>query len=317
MKKNPPVISVVVPVYGCDQVLYLLYERLKDVLGECDLSFELILVDDCGPGRAWEVITDLCTRDAHVIGIRLSRNHGQHNAITAGIDYCTGDWLVVMDCDLQDRPEEIPRFLRKALVGYDVVVGRRQERQDNWLKRIGSRVFHGFFAYLTDQPSDSAQSNFGIYSRKVVEELKRLTEYSRCFPLFVRWLGFETATIDIKHDKRAEGKSSYNLKRLVSLAVDITVSYSNKPLRIFIQTGFLMSFSAFFYGLWLISRYFVFDQIVQGWTSVMVSLYFLSGLLLLGMGTLGIYIGRIFNQVKARPLYVVDMVVRGNDSYGN
>lgn len=308
MSSSPPTISIVVPVYGCDDVLRLLHERLCVALETVVPSFELILVDDCGPGRAWQVISELCRQDPRVLGIRLSRNHGQHYAITAGVDYCRGDWLVVMDCDLQDRPEEIPRFWDKAREGYDVVVGRRMERQDSWAKRVGSRLFHRVFSYMTDQESDATQANFGIYSRKVVEQLKRLPEHSRCFPLLVRWLGFRAATIDIRHDKRAAGKTSYTLRRLLSLAVDIIVSYSNKPLKLFIQGGFFMALAAFLYGIALVLRYFMYGRAVQGWTSVMVSLYFLSGLLLLGMGTLGVYIGRIFNQVKGRPLYVVDQI---------
>lgn len=316
MNSPVPTISIVVPVYGCDETLLLLHKRLCEALAAVVPSFELILVDDCGPGKAWQVITELCRQDSRVIGIRLSRNHGQHYAITAGVDYCQGDWLVVMDCDLQDRPEEIPHFWEKAREGYDVVVGRRIERQDSWAKRMSSRLFHRVFSYMTDQQSDATQANFGIYSRKVVEQLKRLPEHSRCFPLLVRWLGFHAATIDIRHDERAEGKTSYTLGRLLTLAVDTIVSYSNKPLKLFIQTGFFMALAAFCYGIALIVRYFVYGRMVQGWTSVMVSLYFLSGLLLLGMGTLGVYIGRIFTQVKGRPLYVVDQIIRREQPTG-
>lgn len=304
-----PAISIVVPVYGCDEVLRKLHQRLCVVLEGIVSSFEIILVDDCGPGNAWQVITELCAQDSRVFGIRLSRNYGQHYAITAGVDYCRGRWLVVMDCDLQDRPEEISRFWHKAQEGYDVVVGRRLKRQDSWFKRMGSRIFHGVLSYMTDQRSDPARGNFGIYSRKVVDQVKRLSEYSRAFPLLVRWVGFNSVTVGIQHDERAEGKTTYTLRRLISLAVDIIISYSNKPLNMFVQTGFTMSFIAFCCGAVLIGRYFVYGRSIQGWTSVMVSLYFLSGVLLLGMGTLGVYIGRIFNQVKGRPLYVVDEII--------
>lgn len=309
MNNDLPTISIVVPVYGCDEVLRKLHRRLCVVLEGLAASFEIILVDDCGPGNAWQVISDLCAQDTRVFGIRLSRNYGQHYAITAGIDYCRGSWLVVMDCDLQDRPEEISLFWHKAQEGYDVVVGRRVKRQDSWLKRMGSRIFHDVLSYMTDQRSDSAQANFGIYSRKVIDQLKRLSEYSRAFPLLVKWVGFNSTTIDIQHDERAEGKTTYTLQKLISLAVDIIISYSNKPLNMFVQTGFVMSLVAFGCGAVLVGRFFVYDRAVQGWTSVMVSMYFLSGLLLLGMGVLGVYVGRIFNQVKGRPLYVVDEIV--------
>lgn len=309
-----PEISIVVPVYGCEAVLYPLHERLCNVLAELKISsFEIILIHDGASNESWQIISQLSDSDTRVVGIKLSRNYGQHYAITAGIDYCRGKWLVVMDCDLQDRPEEIANFWVKAQEGYDIVVGRRLERQDYFVKRIGSKLFHKIFGYMTDQESDATQANFGIYSRKVVDQLKSLPEHSRCFPLLIRWLGFQTATIDIEHDYRAEGKSTYTFRRLISLAVDVIVSYSNKPLKMFIKAGFIISIISTCFAIALIVRFFIYNQPVQGWTSVMVSLYFLSGLNLLGMGTLGVYIGRIFNQVKGRPLYVIDEIIRKID----
>lgn len=300
-----PDISIVVPVYGSDSTLVSLYERVAAAVAQIPASFELIFVDDCGPDRPWELINEMARRDPRVIGLKLSRNFGQHSAIMAGVDLARGNWLVIMDCDLQDRPEEIPRLWAKAREGHDVVVGRRVERQDGFFKRLFSRAFHWLFKYMTDQKSDTTQASFGIYSRNVVDVAKTLSEQPRIFPLLVRWAGFEVIPIDIEHSRRTEGKSSYTLNRKLSLAMDIIVSYSNKPLKMCVQFGFFMAFTAFCYGAWLFIRYFLFDYIPAGWTSVMVSLYFLSGVLLFGMGVLGIYIGRVFNQVKGRPLYVV------------
>jgi len=313
-----PDISIVVPVYGSDGTLVKLYERVRDAVARIPASFELIFVDDCGPGHPWELINEMAQRDPRVIGLKLSRNFGQHSAIMAGIDMARGKWLVIMDCDLQDQPEEIPRFWAKAQEGHDIVVGRRVERQDSFFKRQTSRFFWWFFVYMTDQESDATQASFGIYSRKVVEVVKKMPEQPRVFPLLVRWAGFKITPIDIEHGKRTEGKSSYNLSRKLSLAANSIVSYSNKPLKMCVQFGFFMAFTAFCFGLWLVLRYFLFDYIPTGWTSVMVSLYFLSGILLFGMGVLGVYIGRIFNQVKARPLYVVrerTPVATGDDSF--
>jgi dolichol-phosphate mannosyltransferase len=300
-----PDISIVVPVYGCDGTLFELYHRLSAALEKIPVSFELILVDDCGPGRPWELVTELAQRDARVKGLKLSKNFGQHTAIMAGIDFSQGNWVVIMDCDLQDRPEEIPRLWAKAQEGHDIVVGRRVERKDHLLKRLSSHFFHRVFDYMTDQKSDATQSSFGIYSRQVVNEVKTLQEQPRIFPLLVRWAGFKVTPIDIEHDKRMQGKSSYNLRRKLSLAANAIVSYSNKPLKMFIQFGFLMAFISLCFGAFFFIRYFFFDQMVTGWTSMMVSLYFLGGVLLFGMGVLGIYISRIFDQVKGRPLYIV------------
>jgi dolichol-phosphate mannosyltransferase len=303
---DAPDISIVVPVYGSDNTLIPLYERVAAAASQIPASFELIFVDDRGPGNPWEIISGMAKKDPRVIGLKLSRNFGQHSAIVAGVDISRGHWLVIMDCDLQDCPEEIPRLWAKAQEGFDVVFGRRVERQDHFLKRLSSRLFHFFFGYMTDQKSDAAQANFGIYSRKVVNAVKTLSEQPRVFPMLVRWAGFKTATIDIVHSKRVEGKSSYTFFRQLSFAADTIISYSNKPLKLCVYFGFFMAFAALCFGLWLFIRYFLYDYTPAGWTSVMVSLYFLSGVLLFGMGILGIYIGRVFNQVKGRPLYVVD-----------
>ena len=300
-----PDISVVVPVYGSDDTLVELYERVAVAMTRIPASFELIFVDDCGPGRPWELINEMARRDPRVIGLKLLRNFGQHSAIMAGVDIAQGKWLVLMDCDLQDRPEEIPGLWAKAQEGCDVVIGRRVERQDGLFKRLSSLAFHRLFSYMTDRNSDATQANFGIYARKVVDVVKTLSEQPRIFPLLVRWAGFEITAIDIVHGKRSEGKSSYNLSRQLSLAADAIISYSNKPLKMCVQFGFFMAFAAFCFGVWFLLRYFLFDYTIAGWTSVMVSLYFLSGILLFGMGVLGVYIGRIFNQVKERPLFVV------------
>lgn len=301
-----PDISVVVPVYGSIGTLVPLYERVSAAVSQIPASFELIFVDDCGPGNPWGIINRLAKSDQRVIGLKLSRNFGQHSAIMAGINLARGHWLVIMDCDLQDRPEEIPRLWAEAQKGHDVVVGRRVERQDGLSKRLSSRFFFWILDYMTDQKSDATQSSFGIYSSKVVSVVKKMSEQPQVFPLLVRWVGFEVKPIDIEHGKRTEGKSSYTLRRKLSLAMDTIVSYSNKPLKMCVQFGIFMAFAAFCYGAWLFIRYFLFDYTSTGWTSVMVSLFFLSGILLFGMGILGIYIGRVFNQVKGRPLYVVD-----------
>ncbi|MFW6388707.1 MAG: glycosyltransferase family 2 protein [Desulfohalobiaceae bacterium] len=306
-----PDISVVVPVYGCVECLQDLYRRVAQVMACLGLEFELLLVDDRGPGRPWEKIKDLAGRDSRVRGIRLSRNFGQHFAISAGIDFCTGKWLTVMDCDLQDLPEELPKLWHKAQEGYDIVLARRWERQDGWAKRLCSKLFHKLWSYMTEEASDAAQANFGLYSEQVVEELKRLPEKARVFPLLVRWLGFETISVDVDHAKREHGKSSYSWKKLFSLAADGIVSYSNKPLKLFVLLGFCISALSFCFGLWVIGRYLLYPgQTLMGWSSIMVSMYFLAGLLLFGLGILGVYVGRIFNQVKGRPLYVVKEVAQ-------
>lgn len=282
-----------------------LYRRLVETLEEVVTDFEVILVNDGSPDRAWLRIRQLAEQDQRVKGIHLSRNFGQHHAITAGLDYADGDWVVVMDCDLQDQPEEIKRLYAKAQEGYEIVFARRRERQDHALKRWGSWCFYKVLDFFTENQSDHAVANFSISSRTVVQSFREMREQNRMYPLFLRWMGFHTATIDVEHAKRHAGKTAYNLRRMMALAIDSIVSQSNKPLRLSIQFGFLLAFGSLMYGLWLMYRYFFLDQPIAGWTSVMVSIYFIGGLLFANLGVVGLYVGKVFNEVKGRPLYVI------------
>lgn len=298
-------ISVITPVYGCCGTLFSLYARLEKTLTSITNNFEIIMINDASPDNSWDIIKELSKNDPRVKGVNLSRNFGQHYAITAGLDYACGDWVVVMDCDLQDQPEEIVKLYTKAQEGYDIVFGRRYNRNDNFLKKLGSKIFYKIYDYFTESKIDNTVANFSLISIKVAKELRKLKEHNRSYPLFVNWLGFKRTNVDIEHASREEGKSSYTFKKLVNLAIDSIVSQSNKPLRLSIQFGFLLSFLSIFYALWLIVRYFLFQIPVEGWTSVMVSMYFIGGLLFANMGFLGLYIGKIFDETKNRPLYVV------------
>jgi polyisoprenyl-phosphate glycosyltransferase len=299
-------ISIVVPVYGCDESLHELHSRLVNVLANLVDSYEIILVDDCGPGKAWSVIQNLSEHDESVIGIRLSRNFGQHYAITAGLDYAKGDWCIVMDCDLQDQPEEIIKLYNKAQEGYHVVVGKRVNRKDNFFVKITSKLFYVLFNYLSEQRLDNRVANYGIYSKKVIENVKKYKEKDRSFGLLVTLVGFSKAEIEIEHASRASGKSSYNFRKRMGLAMDYILSHSNKPLLLAVKTGFICSLVAVIYAVWLIIRFFIWSQVVDGWTSIMVSLFFLSGLIVSVTGMVGVYIGKIYNEVKERPLYIID-----------
>ncbi|WP_457594091.1 glycosyltransferase family 2 protein [Hydrogenimonas sp.] len=306
MPTNRPHISVVTPVYGCARALPELYERLVKTLTPITENFEIIMVNDHSPDEAWDIIQQLAARDSRVKGIKLSRNFGQHKAMTAGLDFANGDWVVVMDCDLQDVPEEIVKLYKKAQEGYDVVFGRRAERKDSFFKKLSSKLFNKVFIYLSGMNTDAAVANFSIISNKVVKNFRKMREQNRAYTPFIDWLGFRHTSIDINHASRAYGKSSYSIRKLIALAVNSIIAHSNKPLRLSIEFGFLMTFFSFLYAAWLIIRYFAYGIPVQGWTSVMVSIYFIGGLLFANMGILGLYIGKIFNETKQRPLYIID-----------
>jgi glycosyltransferase involved in cell wall biosynthesis len=305
-KMTIPHISVVTPVYGCARSLRELCERLSLSLAPITADYEILLVNDASPDVAWDVIQDLASTDRRIKGINLSRNFGQHYAITAGLDFATGDWIVVMDCDLQHRPEDIPELYQKAQEGYDLVVGMRTLRHDNYLKKLGSRVFYRILSYLTDTPVDNRLSNFGVYSRKVIRSITALREQSRAFGLLALWVGFRRAEIGIEHASRPYGKSTYTLRRLISLAVDSILSHSARPLLLTVKFGLFLSFSSFLYAVWILVRYLFWATPVVGWSSLIMSIYFVAGLIMGSVGVVGLYLGKIFNEVKGRPLYLIE-----------
>lgn len=310
-----PEISVVSPVYRAEGILPVLCERLEAVLSQMSADYEIVLVDDRSPDDSWRVLTELVERMPRLRAVRLSRNFGQHYAITAGLDLARGEHVVVMDCDLQDRPEEIPRLIAKAREGYDVVLALRAERADGPVKRATSAVFYKVFAWLSGYQMDRRVGTFRVMSRSVVCALGEMRESYRFFGALVEWLGFRTARIEVEHAERHEGRSSYDLRRLLRLTLDGLVSFSNRPLTLSVGLGAIISALAALFGLHLIWRYVTEgENPVQGWMSTVTILSFMSGLILFNLGIVGIYLGRIYNQTKGRPLYVIDRML-GDRSY--
>jgi polyisoprenyl-phosphate glycosyltransferase len=300
-----PHISVVIPVYKAENCLDELYLRLKVALESISQDFEILLVEDCGGDNSWQVIERLAMADTRVHGIQFSRNFGQHYGITAGLNICQGVWVVVMDCDLQDRPEEIPRLYAKAQEGYDVVLARRGARHDPLLKRMTSWLFYKIFSYLADIEYDGESGNFRIISRKVVVNFLRMGEQLRFFGGLVQWIGFPTSSIEVEHDKRFEGNSTYTFAKLWKLASETIIAYSDKPLRIAVRFGFLMAFFSFFYGAYFLGNALFYRSPILGWSSLIVSLYFIGGIIISILGILGIYLGKTFDESKKRPLYII------------
>lgn len=303
--KTTPLISIVSPVYRAEKIIDELIDTNIRELKKITDNFEIILVDDHSPDKAWEKICEHARRDSRIKGIKLSRNFGQHYAITAGLDYSGGEWVVVMDCDLQDRPEEIHKLYSKAIEGFDIVLARRQQRRDNFLKVFFSRMFHKTLTFLTGTTLDSSVANFGIYNRKVVDAIGRMRESIRFFPTMVRWVGFRSAAVDVTHSERHSGKTSYNFRRLFNLALDIILAYSDKPIRLAIKTGFAIAAISFLFAIYNIVRALTGGFSVLGYGSVIASVWFLSGLLMSLMGIVGLYVGKTFEGVKNRPIYLV------------
>ena len=304
-----PHISIVSPVYRGEKMVAELVRRNVESVTTITDDYEIILVNDASPDNSWEEIVKQCESNPKVKGINLSRNFGQHYAITAGLHYAKGDWVIVMDCDLQDKPEEIPNLYKKAQEGFDIIYARRVERKDKFFKRLSSMLFHWVYNWLSGLQTDKTVANFGIYKHCVIEEFNKMPERARSFPSLVTYLGFRDAAIDVEHAERAEGNSSYNLYKLFRLSFDVIVSNSNKPLRMAVGLGFGMAALSFLLALYnLIAKWIGIIQ-VEGFTTTIFSIWFVGGVMLLVMGILGLYMGKIFDQVKGRQLFVVRDVI--------
>jgi glycosyltransferase involved in cell wall biosynthesis len=309
---DKPFISIVSPVYKAENMLVNLVSRVESAVSQLTSNFEIILVEDCGQDKSWEMIEKIADSNDKVKGFKLSRNFGQHYAITCGLDQAQGDWVVVMDCDLQDQPEEIIKLFNKAQEGYDIVLGKRSDRKDSFFKRFISKMFYRTLGYLTGSRLDEQVANFGIYNEKVVGNICKLRESIRYFPTMVKWVGFKATSISVDHAARFEGQSSYNFKKLFNLGLDIILAYSDKPIRITIKLGFLVSFLTLLLGLYNFYLYLTNQIIVPGYTSLVLSIWFLSGLIISILGIIGLYIGKIFEGVKNRPIYIISETTKSN-----
>ena len=298
-------LSVVTPVYRAEECLEELYRRLITALSGITPDFEIVMVEDCGGDRSWEIIGELARKDARVKGIQFSRNFGQHYGITAGLDHCDGDWVVVMDCDLQDRPEEIPRLYAKAREGHEIVIAHRGRRSDPLAKRMTSWLFYRLFSWLADIEYDGQTGNFRIVSRKVVESFRHMREQLRFFGGLVNWMGFPAATVDVQHDDRYAGPSTYTYSKLWKLAAETIIAYSDKPLRIAVRFGFVLAFLSFCYGVYIIIHGLLYGSPITGWSSLIVSIYFIGGIIISILGVIGVYLGKTYDEAKKRPLYIV------------
>lgn len=304
-KQQHPHISIISPEYKGEKMVEQLVDRVIASVSTITDDYEIILVNDASPDNTWCEIEKVCAQDKRVKGLNLSRNFGQHNAITAGLSYAQGDWVVIMDCDLQDRPEEIPNLYKKAQEGYDTVLAQRVHRSHSWFKQFGSKTFYAVLAYLTETKQDASVANFGIYHRKVVDAILAMGDKMRYFPAQVQWVGFKKAYLPIQHDARAEGESTYNWSRLFKLALDTIISFSDKPMRLMVRGGLWITLLSFIVAIIYVIRYAQGLIEVMGFASLIISIWMLSGIVISLIGLVGLYIGKMFDTVKDRPTYIV------------
>lgn len=302
-------LSIVVPVYGCRDCLQSLHQQVTTAAKTITSSYEVVFVDDRSPDGAWPLLEDLAKTDSHVRAVRLSRNFGQHAAITAGLANSHGEWTVVMDCDLQDPPEAIPELYAKAKAGYDVVLARRVQRSHSPLRLAMARLYFKTLNTFMGTNIDGAYGTFSILSRKVVDAYLSLGDLERHYLFVLYWLGFEHGTIDIEHHDRGAGKSSYNLGRLIRHAVSGVFFQTTNLLLYIVYLGFAFALAGVLGVVYLVVT-FATSHPPAGFTFLAVLLLLIGGFIITSTGVTGLYIGRVFQQVKGRPLYVIDTVTR-------
>jgi len=298
-------INVVVPLYREESLVGELHSRVTKALKKISTSYKIILVDDGSDDLTWQKISEIAKKDKKVQGVRLSRNFGHHYALTAGLHETDADWIVVMDGDLQDRPEVIPDLWNKAQEGYDVVFVSRMRRPEGLIYRAAQKLFYAGLRRLSGIKFDSTQANFSIVSRKVIDAYKAFGENARFYNSTITWLGFNRASVSAEHGTRHSGRPSYTLKKRFQLAGDIIFSFSERPLKFSIYLGLVMAALAFSYLFWVLIGAITWGFTVEGWSSVMAGIFLTGGIILVVLGITGIYIGRIFREVKNRPLYVI------------
>jgi glycosyltransferase involved in cell wall biosynthesis len=303
-----PVLSIVVPVYGCQPCLWHLHERLVATLAALDLTYEIVLVDDRAEDGSWPEIEHLVELDSSVRGILLSRNFGQHAAITAGLQHARGAWVTVMDCDLQDPPEVIPRLYAKALEGHDIVFGRRTRKPTGLVRGVLGRLYFRGIRVFSASQIDGQYGSFSVISHKVVEAFLTLGDQDRHYMMILNWLKFDTASVDYEPATRYRGQSSYSFPKLLRHALDGVFFQTTVLLRWIVYLGFCLAGAGGLFASYLVAARLS-GNAYPGWTSILTIVVILGGFIILSTGITGLYIGKVFEQTRGRPVFVVDRIL--------
>jgi dolichol-phosphate mannosyltransferase len=301
--------SVVVPVFNEEKVLPETYRRLNAVMEELGESYEIIFVNDGSSDRTISILDQLCERDSHIRIIDFAKNFGHQTAITAGMDYADGKAVVVIDADLQDPPELIPQMILRWREGYDVVYGKRKERKgETFFKRVSATLFYRLMRRMTEVDIPVDTGDFRLVDRRVCDALKTIKERNRYIRGIISWLGFRQVGVEFAREERFAGETKYPLRKMLKFAFDAITSFSFKPLKLSSYLGMALSFCSFVYLMLVVWQKLFTDRTVPGWASSMVVSLFFNGIVLMMLGIAGEYIGRIYDEAKGRPLYVVRRV---------
>ena len=302
-------LSIAIPIHNEETVLLDLLRRLRVVLSQVPGGpHELVFVDDGSTDRTFAVLEEAARQDTCILVISLSRNFGHQAALTAALDYVTGDAAVIMDGDLQDAPEIIPQFVERFQQGYDVVYAQRIRRKEPWPLRFCYFVFYRMMAMLSDVRLPLDSGDFGLMSRRVVDQVRRMPEHHRYLRGMRSWVGFRQTGFPVEREERHSGKSKYSLLRLLKLATDGIFAFSIVPIRAAALLGAAVMAASMLYLVYALYYRFFLHQSPQGFTALIATVTFLSGVLLFFLGVIGEYVGRIYEETKARPIYVIERV---------
>jgi len=300
-------ISVVIPIYNEEKNIPLLFERLKNALENTEQQFELIYVNDGSKDHSIEVIKGLAKDHSFVKYINFSRNFGHQIAVSAGLDLCKGTEVVIIDADGQDPPELIPELYKKLNEGFEIVYAKRKSRKgESTLKLLTARWFYKILAKLTsiDIPMDTG--DFRIIHRKVVDQINKMPEKQKFLRGQMAWVGFRQTFVEYDRDERMSGDTGYTFRKMFRLAMDGITSFSNFPLRVATISGFACAFIGFLLIIYTLYSRYVLKDYEPGWSSLMITIVFIGGIQLIGIGIIGEYISRIYDNIRNRPLYIVD-----------
>lgn len=297
--------SIISPVYGCAGCLEQLCERVMKAVESLGITYEIVFVDDRGPDGSWMALKGLAGRyPDRVRAIRLSRNFGQQAAITAGLNECRGEVAVVMDCDLQDPPEEIPNFYRKYQEGYQVVYSRRRGKRHSWKQRAGSRIYAKLVSLVFGRKVSSDVGGFSLIGRPVIDEFIRFKDINRHYLLILQWMGFDHAFIEYEHQERATGKSGYNIGKLIEHAIEGVMFQDARFFKWIVFLGMIIEGFGCLLAGWLVVHWLR-TLPVAGWAMACMVACVVGGFVVMVQGVIGMYVGQTFEQVKGRPTYVV------------
>ncbi|KOF03265.1 hypothetical protein OB69_08185 [Roseivirga seohaensis subsp. aquiponti] len=298
-------LSIISPVYQAEEIVDELILRITQEASKITDDFEILLVEDGSADNSWSKIKNHCKHNSHVVGIKLSRNFGQHYAITAGIQRAKGDYIILMDCDLQDNPKYFSLLIEQAEIGFDIVFTKREKRKHGFFKSVNSNLYNLLFRLFSDRRYDVNAGSLILFTKRIGLEFLKIKDKDRLYLQIFKWLGFRNTTIEVEHEPRYSGKSSYKFLDLLKLGLQGWTSHSDKLLKMSVYIGFFMALFSFVSSLVILVATFI-GSFQPGWPSLIVVIFFSTGLILLSIGIAGIYIGKTFDQVKDRPLFIIE-----------